>query len=113
MLAETAGPFSPFIENVSRVVSFAQGLEAIETAGPFSLLIENVTMALSFAQIPEVTYISKHSHEQKCIEFLHKVSRGARVICLFNCGETACIESSAAPPPGHTGAKAMPGSWDS
>lgn len=91
MLAGTAGPSSPFIENVSRVVRFAQGLEATETAGPFSLLIENVTMVLSFAQRPEVTNISKHSHEQKSIEFFHKVSRVARVICLFNCGETQLL----------------------
>lgn len=91
-------------------MSFAQGLEATETAGPFSLLIENVTMVLSFAQIPQVANISKHSHEQKYIEFPHKVSRRARVIGLFNCGKTAYMESSAAPLPG---AKEMPGPWDS
>ena len=41
-------------------------------------------MVLSFAQGPGVTNISKHSHEQKYIEFLYKVSRVARGICLFS-----------------------------
>ena len=35
----------------------------LETAGSFSPSIENVTVMLSFAQGPEVTNISNYSHE--------------------------------------------------
>lgn len=59
--------------------------------------IENVTVMLSFAQGPGVTIISKCSHEQKCLEVLQVVSGIASIVCLYNSGETTCMEKSAIP----------------
>lgn len=59
--------------------------------------IENVTVMLSFAQGPGVTIISKCSHEQKCLEVLQVVSGIASIVCLYNSGQTTCMEKSAIP----------------